>query len=679
MENFCVERVFVQTMSSSFALCVLWMIVVAEGSFVYVSENGTTTTPCGASPAAACASIHLAVNMTHDNDSILLRAGDSFRVTQPLIVTAFNVSIDSYGAAAGSRATLVGDAATNAVFLFSQSFALANLNFALDHFDLYTTVIFCNATSAAAIRVENVSITQFNNALTAMRVRNHNQPPSASLCNRLYCAMIQMVPAGDFNVSLRQVEFSSANQLYAPFNSKLVYVGVGENRSATVLLDDVAAHHLTANSAMFELQCAAGASCRGEFNRVAIENSLASIVSDGVVSVVSHENSTMAVQFADCLFRNISSRVGGGLVRLTLSSMASNITMSNCSFIDNVGDQMQFTGGVLLTAGFSANTANMFALTVVDCTFSHNPRNRTVVGGGALSAFVSVVFLDSCVHGAVVVRRSLFQNGGGSALHVRPTANDCDQDTYRRTESILIEDCRFLNNLPGSNGVVLAQTSCLTSAWTMDVRRSSFLHNKAWTLSRGAPLNIVIDTESQIGFRATIDACLFVGNVAGDRSGAISLTQSSPGDLLMVPVTIQVFNCSLADNRHRGAGGSEQIVVDFAVVQLSGSVVVASSVGDDDVMDLASFGTLAVWTSNSAFSAINSSFQCAPGRSIAVEKEQSSEFNSVGNVDLVCTLCPVSTYNLAGAILNYNATGIVVPTEPFCLDCPIGSRMQLHR
>jgi hypothetical protein len=649
----------------------LVVLTITKASIIFVDEHGTNSTQCGNSLSTACATLSLAIAAAHDNDTLLLSAGDTFHVDHALIVRLSNVSIDSSATSAAARPTIVASASARAVFVFDasvQSFSVSNVNFALLLFSLYNSVIFCNSSTLESARVENVTMTLTTGAMVVPAASRASRAASLQdKCATSFCALIQIVPDGDLDVTLRGIEFASSHFLNA-FDSKLVYIDVNVNRTGTARLDDVSLRNVQAANVVLQFNCGSGAHCHAEFKRVTIESTTVALAEDNPVLVKSAGNSTIAVEFADCLFRNISSRLNADVVHLLLSGV-SNVTMSNCSFIDNVGNRLQAIGCVALVAGLEVDDEATTSFTVVDSNFLHYPRDRGYwTGVGTTNVFVSALFDDSCVSGAVAVRGSLFQGGNG-ALHVRSRFTTCEHGDFNyRTESIAIEDCSFSNNSATDNGVVFARTSCQTGNWTMHVRRSAFLENKATTLLRGSPLGIEIDTDFdvQTGFLAAIDDCTFVGNVGSGRSGAILLTQTSEVAAFARPLTLAVSNCSMADNSVHVGGGAEQIVVDFANVRLSDIALVAANVITDDDQSLASFGP-------SNFVATNCSFQCAPGRSASVDKEPDPVSN-MDSISVECTPCPMSTYNMDGAILLFNASGDSVSDEQFCLDCGVGTR-----
>jgi hypothetical protein len=659
------ETLLISKMTFLF-LIVAMIILLVKGSIIYVSPHGTNATQCGSSLAVACATLSLAVSAAAANDTLLLSAGERFEVDQTLVIRVSNLSIHSAALSTSTRPTVAARHSASTVFVFDaavRSFSVANLNFALEQFDVYSAVIFSNASGALEARVENVTLTQFNVL-----------PPPASAptivsCRLYHCAMIQIAAAAVLSVAVRSVEFLSADWRYAPFNSQLIHVDVSANQSGTITFDDVSARDLF-TVALFVVGCGEGADCRVEFTRVAIESSHVSLFSgQGSIFVESASNSTIAIDFADCVFRNVTSSIAAGIVRLELAGVSSNVTVSNCSFIDNVSSLSRQLGGVFFVAGSQGSSVS---LTVVDSTFRHIVPERSIVSSSTCS-FLSVLFGDGCVSGAVSVRRSIFENSGCAALEVRPFNPLCgEDDTNYRNESVLIEDCTVRNNSAANQGLVWLRTSCHTADWAMDVRRSSFLNNRASSSTLGTPLHIEVDTDAQRGFLAAIDSCAFVGNLAGNRAGAILLSQMSSAQSVVEPMTLAVSNCSLANNRVRTGDGTEQIVTDFARVRLADTTVLAAS-GVDEEANLASFG---MGQFQRLYNASSSSFQCSPGRSVSVVMRSSDSINYVDDIDIVCTLCPMSTYNLGGDTLVYSAAGLVVaPAEPFCLDCPIGSRV----
>lgn len=191
--------------------------------------------------------------------------------------------------------------------------------------------------------------------------------------------------------------------------------------------------------------------------------------------------------------------------------------------------------GSVSTGGGAVDTS--FAhIELRDCEFTDN---SAALGGGAVRFVDSLVTVRNCGFIGNASLSGLPGQGRGGAVLYEKTPGPLNVDYP------LFFDCRFVDNAARVGGALLSNLPPRA-----EYHRVAFLGNSA--LEDGGALHLT-------GWQPAdpMANCLFAGNVAGGRGGAV-FASSMPN----VPVIVNSFGCTFVHNQAGSAGGALFLAAD---------------------------------------------------------------------------------------------------------------------
>lgn len=256
-------------------------------------------------------------------------------------------------------------------------------------------------------------------------------------------------------------------------------------------------------------------------NKVSIKNTYVGQMNSGSPIIGSYEARGIILEIENCTFEDINCTSGGAVIYGTgHSSSNSNISISNCTFINNTSK----VGGAIY---INCQSGGSCPVTITNCTFRNNKAtgsytytdgkardsgtNSTVSGGGAIYCTQPLTVTNCTFDGNEA------SGYGGGAINV-PLA----------TNKYSITDCKFIGNKAAYGGGIYAHADSTKSSVincifennvvtsdgggvyrVRNISYSSFLHNKAARGSAGVLAN------SQLNY------CNVKQNYSTGRSGAV--------------------------------------------------------------------------------------------------------------------------------------------------------------
>ena len=198
-----------------------------------------------------------------------------------------------------------------------------------------------------------------------------------------------------------------------------------------------------------------------------------------------------------------------------------NLTIDNCVFTNNVGDQEGY-GGAIASSG---------SLRINKCTFTNN----TALRGGAIDSFGNLT-INSC---KFTNNRAYDENGQGGAI-------------YSHKGSLTIYNSTFTNNTAFGPGAICSYGS-------LTINNSTFTNNKAYEHGSGGAIG-------SFG-SSTINSCKFTTNTVPYNGGGAIYSHNG---------SLTINRCTFTNNRvwsgydSSGHGG--------AIYSYSGSLTINSSI-----------------------------------------------------------------------------------------------------
>ncbi len=260
----------------------------------------------------------------------------------------------------------------------------------------------------------------------------------------------------------------------------------------------------------------------------------------------------------NCVFtRNVADYGGGIFVANFLDPMGSSITVSNCTFSENVGGGMYNYGGTVTSCIFSDNSGGgMYNSrgTVTNCTFTGNTGVGISNGGGTVTGCnisgnsgigISNAGANSTVSDCTIndnTGTGMYIGGNGS-----PMVTNCTFDSNTGGGGMKIEHpsrptvshCIFNNNTAASGGGINIQGQFITI--------SDCIFNGNTASFDGGGVNIQFNSTD-----ITVNNCTFKRNTA-DRNG---------GGMLVYASGVALNNCTFSENDATGEEGGGMYIKD---------------------------------------------------------------------------------------------------------------------